>query len=162
MDAAFEAFDRDLPAPTREAVLAAIRSTFGRLPPLGRIRALKWFGLSVAQFDLLTPELLKNFLLAMPRGVALQVLRTWAFAWVTSARFHDTTRLPCCLGCVGAKDAQDHYMRCAPMWEPVPPMSGHPVPPEPGGRAALTLSFGDAHNLAMVTNAYHTARRRAC
>ena len=97
----------------------------------------------------------------MPRGVAFQILRTWVFAWVTSDRFHDADRLPCFLGCAGAKDAQDHYMRCPPLWEPVPSMSGHPVPPAPGARAALTLNFGDAHNLAMVTNAFHIAQRRA-
>ena len=52
-------------------------------------------------------------------------------------------------------------MRCPLLWGPIPLLSGHPVPPEPGSRAALSLSFGDAHNLAIVTNAYHTVRRRA-
>jgi len=124
-----------------------------------RQRALKWFGVTAAQWDGISSANLQTFLSSIPKSVALQVLRTWSFAWVTSARFHDRTRLPCAFGCPNMKDAQEHYLSCPHLWGPIAAASGHPVPPAVFDRVAYNLNQYDAHNLAVVTNAYHTIRK---
>ena len=172
------------------------------------------FSTTAAQFDLLTPELLKNYILAMPHGVGEKNLRDWAFAWVSSPRFHDDDRRPCCLsfggdfgvrshlsrcallsgrasasadpvppesdgrslftlpklircgsnccyGCVGAIEAQDLFMRSALLGGPAPPLSDLPALLEPDGSVVFSLTFQDAHTLAMNFNDdYHGERRR--
>ena len=101
----------------------------------------------------------QQFLSEMPKTISQQIIRTWSFAWITSSRFHDTSQLPCALGCPGAKDSQAHYFRRPLFWQPVAALSGHPAPLGVAAKAAFGLNFGDAHNVALVTNAFHTARR---
>ena len=124
-----------------------------------RQRALKWFEVTAEEWAARSQASVQQFLSEIPKMVAQQLIRTWSFAWVTSSRFHDTSQLPCALGCPGAKDSQAHYFRCPSFWQPVAALSGYPVPPGVAAKAAFGLNFGDAHNVALVTNAFHTARR---
>ena len=43
------------------------------------------------------------------------IIKTWTNSWVTSSRFHESTRLPCIFGC-DAKDELKHYVVCEPFW----------------------------------------------
>ncbi len=42
----------------------------------------------------------------------IQIARTWFNSWSTTHRFHEESRLPCLLGCVGKPDSLTHYARC--------------------------------------------------
>ena len=95
----------------------------------------------------------------MPKGVALQALRAWSFASVTSARFHDRIRLPGSFGFENQKDAQEHYLHCPHVWAPVAAATGHPVATSTSARTVSNLNAFGARNLAVVTNIYHTIRR---
>ena len=45
----------------------------------------------------------------------MAVVKTWANAWTTSTRMHESTALKCIFGCE-AKDCLDHYLSCDPLW----------------------------------------------
>ena len=124
-----------------------------------RQRALTWFEATKPDSALLSAEIVQHVLKSMSKNVALHIIRTWSFAWVTSARFHDANLLPCAMGCPGAKGSHSHYFRRPAVWQPVAAFCGHPVPPGVTYEAAVSSNSGDAHNVALVTNAFHTARR---
>ena len=46
------------------------------------------------------------------------VVKTWANAWTTSSRMHETNTLKCIFGC-DASDCLDHYLCCDPLWTAV-------------------------------------------
>ena len=46
------------------------------------------------------------------------VIKSWANAWTTSTRMHESERLSCIFGC-GGDDCLDHYLVCDPLWTAV-------------------------------------------
>jgi len=59
-------------------------------------------------------EVVRTFSLSLPVSVSQQLLRTWANAWTTSYRMHETQLLYCIFGCVGCLDTQQHYLFVPP------------------------------------------------
>ena len=49
---------------------------------------------------------------------ATAVIKTWANAWTTSTRMHESKSLKCIFGC-DAKDNLEHYLCCDPLWTAV-------------------------------------------
>jgi len=61
-------------------------------------------------------EFVRTFSLSLPVSVSQQLLRTWANAWTTSYRMHETQLLYCIFVCVGCLDTQQHYLICPALW----------------------------------------------
>ena len=49
---------------------------------------------------------------------SIAVIKTWANAWTTSSRMHESKVLQCIFGCE-ATDCLDHYLCCDPLWTAV-------------------------------------------
>ena len=49
---------------------------------------------------------------------ATAVVKTWANAWTTTSRMHESKILTCIFGCE-AQDCLDHYLCCDPLWTAV-------------------------------------------
>ena len=64
--------------------------------------------------DLMAAELKK-----LGARISMCVLKTWANAWTTSTRMHESFQLPCIFGCPDCTDDLDHYLCCDPLWTAV-------------------------------------------
>ena len=53
---------------------------------------------------------------ALSTAWATSIVKTWANAWTTSARMHETEVLPCLFGCADEPDELQHYIRCSRLW----------------------------------------------
>ena len=65
---------------------------------------------------------LDSYLCMSLRGLGVRtasaLIKTWANAWTTSARMHESNKLPCIFGC-DAEDFLTHYLCCDPLWTAV-------------------------------------------
>ena len=92
----------------------------------------------------------------------MRIIRTWCNGWATSHRFHETVRLPCLFGCIGATDSFSHYVHC-PYWlHLLQRVLPHPPSVYPLSRLGLV----DANRNCLLAVAasyggYHAVKRRA-
>ena len=76
-------------------------------------------------------NLLKAFLKQLSPAWATAVLKTWASAWTTSARMHESIIRGCLFGCPDARDELYHYVRCQALHD----LLDHASLSEPGIRS---------------------------
>jgi len=110
--------------------------------------------LDIDQLDDIRPLLVK---LTVP--VATYILKTWAGAWCTSARFHEEVRLPCLYGCRGEPDALQHYLVCPRLWRTVAVATHQRVPDDPLERLCVrNCSRSNLRLLSVASRSYHTLK----
>ena len=59
---------------------------------------------------------LKEFSGKLSMAWATSILKTWANAWTTSSRMHETVVRDCLFGCRPARADLRHYLRCPVLW----------------------------------------------
>ena len=121
-------------------------------------RAIRWFGVDAQLLGDLEKGALMSFLAGVPKEIAVQVIRVWSFAWLTSKRMHAPSVLPCPMGCDGEIDCLSHLIRCEILWADVSQITGILGANSMFDRLAFNRIKIHLVNLAIATSAYHSLR----
>jgi hypothetical protein len=64
------------------------------------------------QYESIDFPRLQEFMQALSPAWATSIIKTWANAWTTSSRMHETEIKTCLFGCPQEHDELNHYLRC--------------------------------------------------